>query len=99
MGSLRERILNALEQLDEEGFKRFKWFLRDPAYVPGSPLTKRALQDVDREDVVDLIVQSFPDKETLLMVTILPKANRPDLVWMFGDTPTGKKRGWIMFIS
>ena len=99
MGSLRERILNALEQLDDEGFKKFKWYLQDPEYVPGLPLTNRALQNAEREDIVNLIRQSFPDKESLVMATILPKVNRYDLAGRFGDTPTRKKRGWIMFIS
>ena len=99
MGSLKERIRYALLDLDDEGFKSFKWFLRDPENVAGfQPLTKRALKNADVEDVTDQIVQGFPGKESLIMVTILTKVNRYDLMGMFGDTPTGKKRGW-MFIS
>ena len=93
MESLRERILFALDELDETTFRRFKWYLRDPEYVPDGfqPLTKRALHDANPEEVVDQIVQGFPGKETLIMVTILPKVNRHDLAKMFRGTPTGKK--------
>ena len=91
MGSLRERILFALLEMDEDTFKRFKWYLRDPEFVPEGfqALTKRALDKATPEDVVDQIVQAFPEVETLLMVTILPKVNRQDLVKRFGDTTTG----------
>ena len=93
MGSLKERLLDTLLELDHEEFKRFKWFLRDPEHVAGfRPLTKSALQDAGVEDVVDQIVQNFPDNESLIMVTVLPKVKRLDLAGLFGNTPTGKKK-------
>ena len=92
MESLPELILDTLYDLDDKDFKRFKWHLERPQpAIPGfQPLKKSALQNADMVEVTDKIVQSFPGKETLIMVTILPKVNRRDLVKRFGDTPTGK---------
>ena len=99
MESLKDRLVKALDDLDNKELKRFKWLLRQPENVAGfQPLTKRALQDAEVEDVVDLISQNFPDKESLIMVTVLTKVKRIDLAGMFGDTSTGKNRGWISHV-
>ena len=96
MESLKDRILKALDKMDERQFRRFKWLLEQPENVAGcTPLTKSALQDAERTDVVDRIVQSFSGKECDIMARVLVKVNRADLAEEFKNISAGKK----MFIS
>ena len=92
MGINKQDILDALEDLETDELKKFKWQLRLPENVEGlKPLTKRALENADTTDIVDLITQSYSFAEAqLVMVKVLRKINRNDLAERFENTPEGK---------
>lgn len=68
------KLWNALHELKDDEFKKFKWLLKDD--IPAARLEK-----AEREDTVDLMVQKYGDtgamKETM---TVLEKICRNDLV-------------------
>ena len=91
MGKLAEDMLDALEELEDEDFKKFKWWLQKPENVEGlKPLQKSLLENAERTDTVDLIVQNYPTLESKIMVNVLKKIRRNDLVERFEDTPEGR---------
>uniref|UniRef100_A0A3P9Q363 Pyrin domain-containing protein n=1 Tax=Poecilia reticulata TaxID=8081 RepID=A0A3P9Q363_POERE len=76
-----EDILEVLEELNQEEFEKFKWFLQQPEILSGLPTVKRKrLEGAKTLDIVDLMVQIYT-LERCMEVTckILGKVNRNDL--------------------
>ncbi len=75
MAKLKEELWNTLQELKEQEFKDFKWFLN----LGGIPEAR--LEKAERQDTVDLMVQKYQGpgalKETL---KVLEKISRNDLV-------------------
>ncbi|XP_023270614.1 E3 ubiquitin-protein ligase TRIM21-like [Seriola lalandi dorsalis] len=75
MATLREELLNILLDLNEDQFKRFKFYLRDD----GIPLAD--LEKADRPDTVELMINKYRDRGALKVTSeVLQKISRNDLV-------------------
>ncbi|KAM4595710.1 NACHT, LRR and PYD domains-containing protein 6-like [Fundulus diaphanus] len=77
-----EDLLNTLDNLGNEEFIRFKWFLQQIDCLHGVPAIKKsALQTAEREDAVDLMVQTYTLPGALSVTRkVLEKINRYDLL-------------------
>uniref|UniRef100_A0A3Q3RZA3 Pyrin domain-containing protein n=1 Tax=Mastacembelus armatus TaxID=205130 RepID=A0A3Q3RZA3_9TELE len=54
---VREMLLKVLENLKEEEFKQFKWYLQDSDIVSRIPRSR--LEKTDMLDLVDLMLQTY----------------------------------------
>ncbi|MEQ2313079.1 hypothetical protein AMECASPLE_037919 [Ameca splendens] len=77
-----EDLLNTLDNLGNEEFIRFKWFLQNIDCLQDFPTIKKGqLQMANREDTVDLMVQTYRLPGALKVTgKILEKINRNDLL-------------------
>ncbi|XP_035533684.1 trigger factor-like, partial [Morone saxatilis] len=84
-----EDLLNTLEDLKDEEFKNFKWYLKQPDILEGyKPIKESKLEKAkERQDTVDLMVKTF-NLDGALKVTkkVLEKIKRNDLVQSLPDT-------------
>ncbi|ROL45453.1 Tripartite motif-containing protein 16 [Anabarilius grahami] len=72
MASVSEQLLDALDDLDTDELKRFKWHLKNHKGISRSDLQK-----ADALDTVDLMMKCFgPEEAVRLMVDILRKMNQ-----------------------
>ncbi|CAM4575154.1 unnamed protein product [Leuciscus chuanchicus] len=72
MASVSELLLEALDDLNTEELKRFKWRFKNHYHVPSAALDK-----ADRPDTVDLMMKRFrPEEAVKIMVEILRKMNQ-----------------------
>ena len=71
--SVKEVFLKTLEELGDDEFERFKWFLQNR--VDWSELEK-----ADRLETVDKIIQSYDQQSAEAVEKFLEKINRNDLV-------------------
>uniref|UniRef100_A0A8C4DL10 Pyrin domain-containing protein n=1 Tax=Dicentrarchus labrax TaxID=13489 RepID=A0A8C4DL10_DICLA len=88
----KKDILNTLEDLKHEEFKKFKWYLKQPNILEGYETIKESkLEKAKRRDTVDLMVNTF-DLDGALKVTkkVLEKINRNDLVQSLPDSSSGQ---------
>uniref|UniRef100_A0A673CDJ3 B30.2/SPRY domain-containing protein n=1 Tax=Sphaeramia orbicularis TaxID=375764 RepID=A0A673CDJ3_9TELE len=76
MAALEESLLNILEDLNHDEFKTFKWFLKREK--PRIPVSK--LENADRTDTVDLMVQTYYTNTQSVTVRVLQKMKKNDLV-------------------
>ncbi|XP_007544626.1 NACHT, LRR and PYD domains-containing protein 3-like [Poecilia formosa] len=77
-----EDLLNTLDDLGNEDFTRFKWFLQQPECLEGLPVIRKGrLQAANREDTVDLLVQTYTLPGALGVIReVLEKIHRNDLL-------------------
>ncbi|XP_047221058.1 NACHT, LRR and PYD domains-containing protein 12-like [Girardinichthys multiradiatus] len=77
-----EDLLNTLDNLGNEEFIRFKWFLQNIDCLQDLPTIKKGqLQMANREDTVDLMLQTYRLPGALKVTgKILEKINRNDLL-------------------
>ncbi|XP_071323407.1 protein NLRC3-like [Trachinotus anak] len=81
MMTLSEVLLKTLEDLGEEDYKRFKWYLQQKGVLEGLPaIPKSRLEKADREDTVDLMVQTYCINTIEVTRVVLEKINQNDLV-------------------
>ncbi|XP_078100946.1 LOW QUALITY PROTEIN: NACHT, LRR and PYD domains-containing protein 3-like [Sander vitreus] len=52
-------VLTILEDVREEEFKKFKWFLTNSEHVKNTPIPVSKLENADRMKTVDLMIQTF----------------------------------------
>jgi len=72
MASVSEHLLDALDDLDADEFKRFKWRLKNR-----KGFSKATLDKADPPDTVDLMMKRFgPEEAVKIMVEILRKMNQ-----------------------
>lgn len=70
-----------LEQLKQEEFKEFKWFLQDSDILTDLPrIPHHRLEKGDMLDVVDLMLQTYSQQSVELTKKVFQKINRNDLV-------------------
>uniref|UniRef100_A0A4W6E340 Pyrin domain-containing protein n=1 Tax=Lates calcarifer TaxID=8187 RepID=A0A4W6E340_LATCA len=82
-----EDLLNTLEDLGDEEFSKFKWFLQQPDSLQGFlSIRKRDLETADRLKTVDLMVQTYRLPGAVEVTRkLLEKINRNDLVQSLSD--------------
>ncbi|KAI9545225.1 hypothetical protein NQZ68_038255, partial [Dissostichus eleginoides] len=82
MVKLKEELWRTLQNLKEDDFKHFKWFLEEENLLEGfSGIPVSRLETADRKDTVDLMVQNYQDDGAReLTKKILEKIMRNDLV-------------------
>uniref|UniRef100_A0A3B4VFB3 Pyrin domain-containing protein n=1 Tax=Seriola dumerili TaxID=41447 RepID=A0A3B4VFB3_SERDU len=94
MATPKQILLMTLEDLGAEDFKKFKWFLQQKEVLEGFPSIPRTrLENADRMDTVDLMVQTYCINTIKVTRMVLVKMNQNDLVENFTDiisVPTGK---------
>ena len=92
MATLNVRIFNTLRDLSKDDFSVFKWLLQQPVLPGLKTLTRSALEDADRKDTADLIVQAYPDHAVQIMVNVLQEIQRADLLQDFSDIHKGREK-------
>ena len=73
----KEDLLRTLQNLAEDDFKTFKWYLEQPEVLEGLPaIPKCRLEKVDRLDTVDLMVQTYSEHTLQVTRKVLRKMNK-----------------------
>lgn len=87
-------ILEVLEDLGENDFWKFKWYLEEFNKLEDvRPIPARRLEYADRMHTVDLMEQTYRDNIITVTRMILVKMNQNDLVEKLSDNnsePTGR---------
>ncbi|XP_049899706.1 E3 ubiquitin-protein ligase TRIM39-like [Epinephelus moara] len=88
-----EDLLNALEDLKDDEFKTFKWYLQQPDILEGYQAIKVSkLEKAERWDTVNVMVNTYkPDGALKMTKKVLEKINRNDLVQSLSDTSSGPR--------
>uniref|UniRef100_A0A672I799 NACHT domain-containing protein n=1 Tax=Salarias fasciatus TaxID=181472 RepID=A0A672I799_SALFA len=80
MSSPPEILLGTLENLRDEDFKRFKWYLSQNGVLEGvKPVSKSSLESSDRTDTVDRMLQCYSTRALSVTRTVLTKMNMTEL--------------------
>ncbi|XP_039635396.1 uncharacterized protein LOC120545268 [Perca fluviatilis] len=88
--SVKGVLLKTLEDLSDEEFKKFKWFLQDPDILVGfQAIPKNQLENADRLDTVDKIIQTFSHQSVEVVKKVLKQVDRNDLVEKLSSTSPG----------
>lgn len=93
MAKLTEELWNTLQNLKEDEFESFKWFLKQDDVLEGSSGIQVArLEKAERRDTVDLMVQKYQGPGALeVALAVLEKISRNDLVQHLKSSgPKGK---------
>lgn len=76
----KELLLRTLEELGDEEFSDFKWYLEQPHNLDGLPfIPKSHLENVKRTETVDKIVQTYSQQSLEVVKKTLTKISRNDL--------------------
>ncbi|CAI5666067.1 unnamed protein product [Oreochromis niloticus] len=76
----KELLLRTLEELGDEEFSDFKWYLEQPHILDGLPsIPKSHLENVKRTETVDKIVQTYSQQSVEVVKKTLTKISRNDL--------------------
>ncbi|XP_042367429.1 nuclear factor 7, ovary-like [Plectropomus leopardus] len=86
-------LWKTLQELTDEQFKEFKWFLKQNDNLTGfSAISAAPLQRADRQDTVDLMVQKYQGPGALKITKkILEKISRNDLMECLSQTSSRPK--------
>lgn len=94
MATPKEMLLETLEDLGAEDFKKFKWYLQQQGVLEGfRAIRKSRLENADRMDTVDQMVQNYCINTIEVTRMVLGKINKNDLVENLSNTvyePTGE---------
>ncbi|XP_053194930.1 NACHT, LRR and PYD domains-containing protein 12-like [Scomber japonicus] len=83
-------LLNLLQDLTDDEFKEFKWYLEKEKVDDIPPIKKSKLEKEERQDAVDLMVQKYEFSGAVeVMKSILKKINRNDLVEELSNIDSG----------
>ena len=83
--------METLKDLTDDELKEFKWYLKQPDILEGNkPIKVSELENVDRRDIVDLMVNTC-GLDGALKVTkkVLEKIPRNDLVQSLSEISSG----------
>lgn len=88
MASPVEVLFGVLQDLANDEFKNFQWLLKQPGVVKGFPaIPKSRLEEADRQDTVDRMVQTYSLPGALdITVEVLKKIGRNDLVEQISES-------------
>ncbi|XP_074481975.1 NACHT, LRR and PYD domains-containing protein 3-like [Sebastes fasciatus] len=78
MVTVKELLLETLEDLSKDNLKSFQFYL--PEVHGFSPIPKCLLEDADRQDTVNVMVQKYNQQAVEVAMKILGKIGRNDLV-------------------
>ncbi|XP_055367799.1 NACHT, LRR and PYD domains-containing protein 3-like [Betta splendens] len=83
-----EKLLNILEDLKDEYFSKFNWFLQQHGSLEGfEAIKKRRLEHASRFDTVDVMVQAYKEHGAVEVTrNVLKKIRRNDLVQSLSDS-------------
>ena len=94
MATPKEALLGTLKDLGAEDFKEFKWYLQHSEVLDNFPaIRKSALEDADRVDTVDQMVQTYCINTIKVTKMVLEKMNQNNLAMNFSEIttePTGR---------
>ena len=81
MAKLSLELWKALQQLKEDEFKKFKWFLKQDDVLEGRPgIAAGQLEKADRQDTVDLMAQKYGGTGAIQeTIKVLENISRNDL--------------------
>ncbi|XP_074554679.1 uncharacterized protein LOC141810773 [Halichoeres trimaculatus] len=93
MAKVKEQLWEILQDLKEEEFEIFKWFLKQDDNVEGfSGIKVAQLEKAERQHTVDLLVQKYQGHGALeVTVVVLKKISRNDLVERLQNSTSEKK--------
>ncbi|KAM4718419.1 uncharacterized protein FYW61_016252 [Anableps anableps] len=81
-----ENLAEILDDISDEEFTTFKWYLKKETWKGMEPIKTKKLQTAERLEVVDLMVQKYNLSEAMMiMVNLFKKINRNDLVKKLTD--------------
>ena len=73
----KEDLLRTLQNLGEDDFKTFKWYLEQPEVLEDLPtIPKSRLEKSDRCDTVDLMFQTYSENTLRVTKKVLGKMNK-----------------------
>ncbi|XP_053169825.1 uncharacterized protein LOC128353172 [Scomber japonicus] len=85
-------LLHILNDLSEDDFKNFKWFLKIEKKGDIEPIQWAQLEKAERRDVVDLMVQKYELAGAVeVMKSVLKKISRNDLVKKLSNISSGSE--------
>uniref|UniRef100_A0A3B4YDC0 Pyrin domain-containing protein n=1 Tax=Seriola lalandi dorsalis TaxID=1841481 RepID=A0A3B4YDC0_SERLL len=77
----KQMILNTLDELTDEEFDKFRWYLQQqPDILASVAIPKSHLEKANRWETVDKIVEKHDQQSVKVVKNILKKINRNDLV-------------------
>ena len=86
-------LLNILEDLNDEEFKKFKWSLKYEKVGDIPPIKQSQLCEAKRQDVVDLMVQNYKLSGAVEVIkNILKMIRRNDLVGNISSGAEGQSQ-------
>ncbi|XP_042265081.1 NACHT, LRR and PYD domains-containing protein 3-like [Thunnus maccoyii] len=87
MATPKEMILETLEDLGAEDFKMFKWYLQQQGVLEGfRAIRKSQLENADRMDTVDQMVQNYCINTIKVTRMVLVKINQNSLLENLSNT-------------
>ncbi|XP_039979943.1 NACHT, LRR and PYD domains-containing protein 3-like isoform X2 [Xiphias gladius] len=83
-------LLETLEDLGDKELKHFKWYLQQADFLKDFPsIPKCQLEDADRPDTVDLMMQTYSHQCVEVARKVLKRMRRNDLVESLSNTGSG----------
>ncbi|RXN12727.1 caspase b [Labeo rohita] len=79
MDATKNAISDVLEHLLSKDFKKFVWHLWNGVASDIEPIPRAALENADRQDVVDRMVQKYTTNAGTVAVQVLLNINQNDL--------------------
>ncbi|XP_034297078.1 NACHT, LRR and PYD domains-containing protein 3-like isoform X2 [Pantherophis guttatus] len=100
---MKDLLVDALECLEERDIKKFKFKLRDATVPQGKNIPRGRLENADRLDLVELLVEFYEQKAARLMITILEdmgcKKNASNLSKELKDQIQGYKKKYAKYVK
>ncbi|XP_035262481.1 NACHT, LRR and PYD domains-containing protein 3-like isoform X2 [Anguilla anguilla] len=84
---MADSILEILEELSKEEFKKLTFYLNDQVLKGCRPIPRSQLEDKDRTDVVRLMKSSYGNRMVEITLEILKKISRNDLILKLESDP------------
>ncbi|XP_031732083.1 NACHT, LRR and PYD domains-containing protein 3-like [Anarrhichthys ocellatus] len=89
-------LLATLEDLADEEFKKFKWYLQQAEVLGGfSPMSKIQLGNADRMDTVDEIIETYEKNAVEVTIMVLKLMKKNDLVQRLSNISSTSKETLI----
>ncbi|XP_071375304.1 NACHT, LRR and PYD domains-containing protein 12-like [Centroberyx affinis] len=90
MTTVKELLLETLNDLGDEELKGFQWFLQQADILEGfTAIPKSQLEKANRLDTVDQMVQTYNENTLEVTKKVLKKISRNDLVQSLSNTCSG----------
>ena len=92
MADQKLSLLETLQELKKEEFELFKWHLQQSANFKSNlrPLAAGDLEEAKRQQTVNLIIGKYPNDAQEIVINVLKRISRNDLVQTFAQIPKGR---------